>query len=103
MAAKDRTEYLENPEYLDEVYQQAAVGSSDAPPAEEDIDHHYVCLVKRSGFLYELDGDREGPICRNILEQDEGVLTKKGREIIQMYTESSWEGSFSLLALVESS
>ncbi|RJE21392.1 hypothetical protein PHISCL_06262 [Aspergillus sclerotialis] len=103
MAVKDRSEYLENSEYLDQVYQQAAVGgSSDAPPAEEEIDHHYVCLVKRSSFLYELDGDREGPICRNILEQDEDVLSKKGRGIIQMYTGSDLEGSFSLLALIDS-
>lgn len=104
MAAEDRTEYLENSEYLDAVYQQAATsGSSEAPPAEAEIDHHYVCLVKRSCFLYELDGDREGPICRNVLEQDEDVLSKNGREIIQMYTQSDLEGSFSLLALVDSS
>ncbi|KAJ6188554.1 hypothetical protein N7519_003462 [Penicillium mononematosum] len=104
MAAENRTEYLENSEYLDAVYQQAATsGSSEAPPAEAEIDHHYVCLVKRSCFLYELDGDREGPICRNVLAQDEDVLSKKGREIIQMYTQSDLEGSFSLLALIDSS
>jgi len=104
MSAEDRTKYLENSEYLDAVYQQAATsGLSEAPPAEAKIDHHYVCLVKRSCFLYELDGDREGPMCRNVLEQDEDALSKKGREIIQMYTKSVLEGSFSLLALVDSS
>lgn len=55
--------------------------TSTAPPAEAEVDHRYVCLVKCSGFLYELDGGREGPICRN-------VLSKKGREIIQIYTHS---------------
>jgi ubiquitin carboxyl-terminal hydrolase L3 len=104
MATEDRTEYLENSEYLDAVYQQAATsGSSEAPPAEAEIEHHYVCFVKRSCFLYELDGDREGPMRRNVLEQDEDVLSKKGREVIQMYTQSDLEGSFSLLALIDSS
>lgn len=104
MATEDRTEYLENSEYLDAVYQQAATsGPSEAPPAEAEIEHHYVCFVKRSCFLYELDGDREGPMRRNVLEQDEDVLSKKGREVIQMYTQSDLEGSFSLLALIDSS
>ena len=104
MATENRTEYLETSKYLDAVYQQAAAsGSSEAAPAEAEIDHHYVCFVKRlCYYLYELDGDREGPIRRNVLEQDEDVLSKKGRAIVQTYTQSELEGSFSLLALVES-
>ncbi|KAL5360253.1 hypothetical protein BJX96DRAFT_149997 [Aspergillus floccosus] len=102
MATEDRMGYLENSEYLDAVYQQAATsGSSEAPPADAEVDHHYVCFVKRAGFLYELDGDREGPMRRNVLGQDEDVISKKGREIIQMYTQSDLEGSFSLLALID--
>lgn len=79
MTAQDRTEYLENSEYLDAVYQQAATsGSSEVPPAEAEINHHYVCFVKRSSFLYELDGDREGPMRRNALERHEDVLVEEG-------------------------
>lgn len=38
MKSKDRTEFLENLEYLDAVYHEAATsGSSEAPPAEDEI------------------------------------------------------------------
>lgn len=101
MKAEDRTEFLENSAYLDAVYQEAATsGSSEASPAEE-VEHHYICLVKHSSILWELDGDKEGPIYRNNLDQDEDVLSK-GREVNKMYTESDFEGNFSLMALVSS-
>lgn len=54
--------------------------------------------MKHPGILWELEGDREGPIYRNNLDQDEDVLSK-GREIIKMYAESDFKGTFSLMAL----
>lgn len=53
----DRNAFLEDSEGVEELYQEAAlVGRSEAPP-ESEVDHHYLCFVKSSGHLYELDGD----------------------------------------------
>lgn len=46
------------------MYKQVArLGTSQVPEdADEEMDHHYVCLVRSrvSGHLYELDADRRG-------------------------------------------
>lgn len=48
------------------VYHSSAMqGSSDVPTsAEAEVQHHYVCFVGSEVdlCLYELDGDREGPV-----------------------------------------
>lgn len=37
-------------------------GQTEAPPAEENVELHFVCFVKRPDGIYELDGRRNGPI-----------------------------------------
>lgn len=37
-------------------------GQTEAPPAGEDVELHFVCFVKRNGLIYELDGRRNGPV-----------------------------------------
>lgn len=37
-------------------------GQTEAPPAEDNVDLHFVCFVKKNGAIYELDGRREGPL-----------------------------------------
>ncbi|CAG8947830.1 unnamed protein product [Penicillium salamii] len=96
--------YLQNSPDLDLIYRNAALsGSSEPPAAETEIDHHYICLVRRSGCLYELDGDRPGPIYRGSVNEDEDTLSELGCNILKMYMNNCPEGSFSLLALVNSS
>lgn len=102
--APSRAQYLQNSPVLDSVYLEAALsGSSKPPAADTEIDYHYICLVRRSNHLYELDGDRMGPIYRCHLEGDEDILSEKGCNILRMYMNSCPEGNFSLLALVNSS
>lgn len=100
----DRANYLQNSPELDLIYRNAALsGSSEPPAADTEIDHHYICLVRRLGCLYELDGDRTGPIYRGNVEDDEDILSERGFNTLKMYMNSCPEGSFSLLALVNSS
>ena len=80
----------------------ALKGHSEAPSAESEVDHHYISLIKRSGRLYILDGDMEGPIAKGILEENEDLLGRLGLEVIREYTKSDKDGMFSLLALVKS-
>lgn len=100
----DRANYLQNSPELDLIYRNAALsGSSEPPAADADIDHHYICLVRHLGSLYELDGDRNGPIYRVNVEDDKDILSERGFNILKMYMNSCPEGSFSLLALVNPS
>ena len=49
-ASSDRNAFLEDSKEVEELYQEAAlVGRSEAPPAESEVDHHYLCFVKSSG------------------------------------------------------
>lgn len=103
IAPPNRSQYLLESSDLETIYSEAALcGSSEAPSPDAEVGYHYICLVKHSGYLYELDGDRMGPIYRNCLESDEDILSEKGQEIIKMYIDSCPDGNFSLLALIQS-
>ena len=68
------------------------------------MDFHYVCFVKSSktGHLYELDGERKGPVDHGILQMDEDILSGGALSIIQKFIgqENGQNVNFSLLALV---
>ncbi|KAB8067719.1 hypothetical protein BDV29DRAFT_185677 [Aspergillus leporis] len=98
--ARNRAEYISNSNRIEESYKEAVLSSwSEAPPADE-VDHHYICIIKKSRRLFLLDGDMRGPIHRGQLLDDEDAWTEKGFNIIREYTESRKDGLFSLLALV---
>ena len=80
----------------------ALKGHSEAPSAETKVDHHYISIIKRSGRLYILDGDMDGPMVKGNLEEGEDLLGQLGLDVIREYTKSDTDGTFSLLALVES-
>ena len=67
--------------------------------AEDEVDFHYVCFVKSSktGHLYELGGDRKGPVDHGILQ---GRGCSKWRDIehhSEVYQPREWaECQFSL-------
>lgn len=37
-------------------------GQTQVPPAEENVELHFVCFVKKGNIIYELDGRRSGPV-----------------------------------------
>jgi ubiquitin carboxyl-terminal hydrolase L3 len=84
----------------------AMLGDSAVPDnAEEEVDFHFICFVKspKNGHIYELDGDRKGPVDRGpLLGPDEDMLAEGGlnivREFIQRENEVNF--NFSLMALV---
>lgn len=106
MPPNKRPSILENSEELERVYKQVArQGSSAAPDnAEDEVDYHYVCLVRshQNGRLYELDGDRSGPIERGVVLSPEDDLMTAGGRVVQEYIERGQGNSnFSLMALVK--
>ena len=99
----DRTKFLEDDKDLESCYTKSALkGHSEALSAEAEVDHHYISLIKRSGQLYILDGDMEGPVAKGNLEENEDLLSRLGLDVIREYTKSDKDGMFSLLALVGS-
>ena len=100
----DRASVLEDDEQLESAYKTVALqGDSEVPTNPEDeVDFHYVCFVKshKNGHLYELDGDRKGPIDWGRLDPDDDVLSDMAlgaiRDFIQRISKAV---GFSLLAL----
>jgi ubiquitin carboxyl-terminal hydrolase L3 len=61
---------LENSAELESIYNTAAIeGDSSVPTdAQEDVDFHFVCFVKNENSrIYELDGDRKGPVDKGLM------------------------------------
>lgn len=100
----DRATLLEDDEQLESAYKAAALqGDSEVPGNPEDeVDFHYVCFVKshKNGHLYELDGDRKGPVDWGRLDSEDDVLSEKGLGVIREFIGGISRGvGFSLLAL----
>jgi len=81
----------------------AVQGDSAVPEDPEgEVDFHYVCFVRSDvdGHLYEMDGDRKGPLDRGPLEGVD-ILSGRALQVIQEFIKSE-EGDnvgFSLMAL----
>ena len=104
---RDRAHILEDSEELESVYNNAARQGDSAIPdnAEEDVDFHFVCFVKspKNNHIYELDGDRKGPVDRGILSRpDEDMLAEGCLNIVKEFIqrENDVNFNFSLMALV---
>lgn len=106
----DRALALEADTELESVYKSVALQGDSAVPtsAEAEVDFHYVCFVKshKDGHLYEMDGDRKGPVDLGGLADDEDVLAEAGLSVVKKFIErEKGKGgrgniNFSLLVLV---
>ncbi|KAI9791849.1 MAG: ubiquitinyl hydrolase 1 [Peltula sp. TS41687] len=106
LGPEERALALEDSKELESAHAEAAkMGCSEIPANPEDeVDFHYVCFVKshHDGHLYELDGDRKGPVDRGLrLKSEEDLLSEGGLSIIREFIEREDGGNlnFSLLAL----
>lgn len=71
--------------------------------AWDEVDFHYVCFVRsnKDKHLYEMDGDRKGPVDRGALGPDEDVLSETVLAIVREYLqrENGENLNFGLLVL----
>ena len=88
------------------MYAAAAMkGDSTVPTdAEDEVDFHFVCFVKshKNGHLYEMDGDRKGPVDTGVLlGPEEDIFAARGLGIVRKFIERENGASlnFSLLVL----
>ncbi|KAI9691039.1 MAG: ubiquitinyl hydrolase 1 [Bathelium mastoideum] len=101
---EERAKVLEASQELEAAHRKAALqGQSSVPEdAAAEVDYHYICFVKSRGRLYELDGDKKGPVDRGSLSSDEDVLGEKGVNVIREFIqrEKDQNLNFNLMALV---
>lgn len=79
----ERAQLLYDSKELEEAHQSVAeMGDTAAPSAEEGdkLSGHFVAFVKEDGRLWELEGNRKGPIDRGLLGEDEDVLSERAVE-----------------------
>jgi ubiquitin carboxyl-terminal hydrolase L3 len=100
----ERARVLEDDEQLESAYKAVALRGDTEPPEnpEDEVDYHYVCFVRsaKDGHLYELDGDRKGPIDWGVLPPEEDLLSFKARSVVKEFTQRvALDVGFSLLAL----
>lgn len=98
-----RASTLEDDEKLELEYKTVALQGDTKPPEnpEDEVDYHYVCFVKshKDGHLYELDGDRKGPVDWGHFEGRD-MLSDEGLSIIKEFIKPiANDVGFSLLAL----
>ncbi|KZL84790.1 ubiquitin carboxyl-terminal family 1 [Colletotrichum incanum] len=98
---------LEGSQELEDAYASIATKGDTAAPgsAEDDVDFHYICFVKSpdTGHLYELDGDRKGPVDRGIPDEEEKVdLGARSLDVVRQFIAQGGDNiGFNLMALVE--
>lgn len=100
----DRALALENSAELEEAHKNAAQQGSTAPPSlEEEVDYHYVAFVKgKNNRLYEMDGNKNGPIDKGVLlKEDEDLFSEGGLSLVRQFIQREQGGNpnFSLMAL----
>jgi ubiquitin carboxyl-terminal hydrolase L3 len=104
---RDCAKLLEESTELESIYKKTAMQEDSSVPidAQEEVDFHYVCFVKtENSRVYEMDGDRKGPINKGVkLKPEDDMLSEAGIDIVKKYIEreSSDNISFSLMVLVE--
>jgi ubiquitin carboxyl-terminal hydrolase L3 len=106
LKADERAATLEGDEQLESAYRLVALaGDSEVPAnAEDEVDFHYVCFAKShmDSHLYELDGDRKGPIDWGWLGPKDDILCEMALSAVRTFIQnvtSDQEVGFSLLAL----
>jgi ubiquitin carboxyl-terminal hydrolase L3 len=102
-----RAQVLEQSGELEKAHTTVALKGDSAVPESADaiVDFHYICYLQSSkdGRVYELDGDRNGPVDTGVvLEDDEDVLSSKVLALVRKYVDDArGDPNFSLMALVK--
>ncbi|KAI4206755.1 MAG: hypothetical protein LQ346_000944 [Caloplaca aetnensis] len=104
-----RAQLLETSPSIAQAHASAALGGdTTAPPAEANVDLHFVAFVKSAeNNLWELDGRRKGPLNRGKLAEEDDVLAEKAldlgvRRFLKREEELGGDLRFSLVALAPS-
>ncbi|KAM7203479.1 putative ubiquitin carboxyl-terminal hydrolase 1 [Rhypophila sp. PSN 637] len=103
---QERASLLESSVEIEEAHATVAVKGDSAVPgsAEDEVDYHYICFVLGAdSCLYELDGDRKGPVSLGKVQAREqgDILGPQTISLIRGYLDQGDDNiGYSLMALV---
>ncbi|RMZ70806.1 ubiquitin carboxyl-terminal hydrolase isozyme l3 [Pyrenophora seminiperda CCB06] len=102
----ERAKVLEASDAFEKAHRDAAVrGDTEEIPMGQNTGHHFVAFVKaKDGHLWELEGNRKGPLDRGALGEDEDVLSPAALEkgigrLMRIESEKGGDLRFSAIAL----
>jgi ubiquitin carboxyl-terminal hydrolase L3 len=107
----ERAKVLEDSDEFEKAHADAAKMGDTATPTPESEEHrgqHFVAFIKaKDGHLWELEGDRKGPLDRGALKDDEDVLSPAAVEkglgrLMKIESEHGGDLRFSAIALAKS-
>ncbi|CAO2652427.1 Nn.00g007100.m01.CDS01 [Neocucurbitaria sp. VM-36] len=107
----ERAKVLEDSEEFEKAHAEAAQLGDTATPTPVSNEHtgqHFVAFVKaKDGHLWELEGDRKGPLDRGALKDDEDALSPAALEkslgrLMRIESENGGDLRFSAIALAPS-
>ena len=105
MQPEERALVLEHSQEIENAYAAASLSGDSSVPtnAEEEVDYHFICFAKshKSDRVYELDGDRKGPIGRGFTTDN--MLSEEVLAMIKAYMrleEDAHHAGFGLMALL---
>jgi ubiquitin carboxyl-terminal hydrolase L3 len=83
LKVNERAQFLHDSDMLEKAHAAAAEsGDSIVPKLGEDPDHAFIAFVKgKDGHLWELEGQRKGPVDLGPLAEDEDALSTKALEL----------------------
>lgn len=105
-SAHRQSHFLDTSSELEHLYAEAAIQGDTQPPEDGvEVDWHYTCFAAsaKKHKLYELDGDRWGPLYHADLSAALEDFETKAIGLIRKYFERAEEGKeaqFSVMALV---
>jgi len=103
----ERAKVLEDSDAFEKAHADAAKLGDTEPESGKHRGQHFVTFVKgKDGHLWELEGDRKGPLDRGLLKEDEDVLSPAALErgiggLIRVEAEHGGDLRFSAIALAE--
>ncbi|KAH7407051.1 hypothetical protein DE146DRAFT_649150 [Phaeosphaeria sp. MPI-PUGE-AT-0046c] len=107
----ERAKVLEDSDGFEKAHVEAAQLGDTATPTPKSKEHsgqHFVAFTKaKDGHLWELEGDRKGPLDRGALKDDEDVLSAAAVELglgrlMRIESEKGGDLRFSAIALAKS-
>ncbi|XP_071949448.1 ubiquitin carboxyl-terminal hydrolase isozyme L3-like isoform X3 [Antedon mediterranea] len=99
MTPEERASFLESDEGLCAAHEESAQeGQTEPPPREEHTELHFLTLVSKDGYIYEMDGRKQHPVNHGPTT-DEGFLQDAAAVCQQFMNRDKAELRFTLIAL----
>ncbi|CAH8276280.1 unnamed protein product [Arabidopsis lyrata] len=96
MTPIERARFLENDSQIEDAHSVAVIAGDTT--ASDEVDTHFICLACVDGELYELDGDRAGPISHGV--SSPATLLQDAAKVIKTIIEKNPDSlNFNVIAI----